>query len=146
MAHIFPIPISDSDQRLFSASEEAANLASDMFRSGEVIYAEPPRVPTDSEADSVHADFSVGRNEDLKWSKTQERSFSRMAAKIATRKATSEEQNKFKELQPLRRRTRNALTSEEILFDFKRRQLEGHLIASLHKYVEFLETPRRSKA
>lgn len=146
MSFSFPIPVSDNQQALFKPADEAASLVGDLFRASEVIYAEPPRVSHDNKADTVGVEYLVGRQEELTWSNTQERKFARLAAKIAANKADGRERKEFSELQVVRRRTRNPLSSEDIVFDYKRRQLEARLLASLHNYVEFIETPRSQEA
>lgn len=143
MLTIFPVSNADGAGSQFKAAEDAATLAADNFRVTEVVFAEPPRVSSRGQADVVQVDYSVSRNHDDKWTFSLEKNFARLAAKIAGEEATKEELKEFAELQKIRRRTRNPLTAEEIIFDFKRRKLEADIVASLHRYVEFIEAPRR---
>jgi hypothetical protein len=129
-----------------SAPRETSALVMNSFRPAEAFQAPPPLVSAVGDSGVATPAIDCPRHVDETWSNTREKAFSILALKVAKRQHTQEELAHFHQLQAFRRRTRNMRSAEEILFDFRRRQIESKLIASLHEYVDFLEAPYRQEA
>lgn len=70
------------------------------------------------------------------WSAALENRFARLAALVATERASGDQKKEFAKLESIRRRTYLVRSGAEVLRDFEQRQLTAALIAALRKYVE----------
>lgn len=100
---------------------------------------------TAEDAYQVAPDLTIAAAEN-KWTPALDKRLSVLAAKYALERATDEENRELDRLKLLRRRLKHPLSTDEILFQYRRRQKEAILLKQLQEYVEFLNAPRRSKA
>lgn len=87
--------------------------------------------------------ISVALRQTESWSNTKEREFARLAALRALGHASKEDEVEFASLLALRRRTKNPLSADEIVFQHRRREMEQKLLTDLARYVDFLESAGR---
>lgn len=106
----------------------------------------PPPVVTSGDGDRVHSVMLVRMEEQVTWSHSKENEFSKLAALKARHKATPEQLAEFGRLLALRRRLKNPLSADEVIFQYQRREMESKLLNELQRYVAFLEAPRSPKA
>lgn len=78
------------------------------------------------------------------WSKSNERRFDDLAEKKALGEATESELEELNGLRLARRKHKNPMSAEEVMFHYQRRKMESKLLNDLKEYVHFLEAPRRS--
>jgi hypothetical protein len=71
------------------------------------------------------------------WSGALEKKFGHLAARVAAKKASPDEQRELKALQVSRRRLYLARAGDEVLRDFEKRERTAALIKALKRYVEF---------
>ena len=109
------------------------------------VQSPPPLVlpPQNGNGDLTPESFFI-QVHSTEWTKSNEMSFSKLAALKALGKASSEELATLNELQIRRRKGRNPMAGDEVLFQYQRRQMEIELLKNLQQYVQFLEAPRRS--
>jgi len=107
-------------------------------------HAAPPPPPVAAEGHEVAPTMNIVLQDTAVWSHSKEREFSRLAALRATGKATREDQQAFRELQSVRRLKKNPVPADEVIFQYKRREMESKLLANLQDYVAFLESAHRS--
>jgi hypothetical protein len=109
------------------------------------VQSPPPLVlPSATGNGDVTAENYFVHVQTSKWTKNDERNFSNLAALKAVGKASEEDLSNLRQLQVRRRREKNPMTGDEVLFHYQRRQMESELLKNLQQYVKFLEAPRRS--
>jgi hypothetical protein len=91
-------------------------------------------------ASGVEDRIQVARVERRAWTKSSEREFSSLAAKVALGEATVAEATKLRRMQINRRRTRNPRTMEDVLQTYRRHKIEDEVMTALRKYVRFLKS------
>lgn len=124
------------------ASGVVAELATEFATP--VVLSPPPPKMTIQEGTHVETSLNVPISKNVTWSHSKEREFTRLAALRALGKATVADLNALQSLRTLRRAKKNPVPAAEIIFQFRRREMEKNLLTELHRYVAFLETPRRS--
>jgi hypothetical protein len=91
-------------------------------------------------------EFSEGAQDDTatrialpttEWTKPLEKEFLALAKRAALLTTTAEENERLKRLQVTRRRLRHPRSGEEIIWEFKQRQLTRNLVIALQDYVRF---------
>jgi hypothetical protein len=71
------------------------------------------------------------------WTKSLDREFLELAERAAFLNATEEEMKRFAQLQVLRRQLKHPRTGEEVIWEYKQRQLTRQLVSALKEYVHF---------
>lgn len=71
------------------------------------------------------------------WTKSLDREFLELAERAAFLNATEEEMKRFAHLQVLRRQLKHPRTGEEVIWEYKQRQLTRQLVSALKQYVHF---------
>lgn len=117
----------------------------DDFSTATVLQSDAPQMAPHGNDDGVPTVYSVPRTEEASWSKSNEREFSKLSALKAVRSATPEQIQRWQILQELRRRSRNPMSTSEIIFQYRRRVYEARILKDLRSYVEFLQTEGRSQ-
>ena len=113
------------------------------FAAPKVVSAPPPTVGG-NEGDQVRTSHRVTIERVETWSHSKEGTFSRLAAAKALGKASSSQLTELERLRAIRRRMKNPMSADEVIFQYRRREMESRLLADLQRYVEFLEAPRRA--
>ena len=122
-------------------SDAGANSLEGVFNLQSTVQAPPPPVVA-SNGSTTSSGYSVLPNPDDTWSNTREFRFSKLASKRALGEASVKEQKEFDSLLKQRRRARNPPSTEEVLFQYKRRQIETKLLLQLQEYANFIDAPR----
>lgn len=116
---------------------------SPQFRPEHAVSAPPPK-PPQIEATQVHPAVYVPIKAEMKWSHSKEAKFSQLAALKALGKATDEQIKELSVLRDLRRKKKNPQSAAEIVFQYRRREIEQRLLQDVRQYFAFLETASRS--
>lgn len=124
---------------------EAVGMHNIAFSAARPSSAPPPPVSS-GEAKVTGATLVYNIRDTSRWSHTKEQEFSRLAALKARGKATGEELAELSRLRQIRRKKKNPLSAEEVLFQYRRRQMEAKLLEEIQEYVAFIEAPRPAKA
>ena len=91
-----------------------------------VISAPPPAI-IGGDGDRVHTAYAVEIDEDAAWSHSKESEFSRLAALKAKEMASPDQVAALERLRIHRRRTKNPMSADEVVFQYRRREMETKL-------------------
>ena len=106
----------------------------------------PPPMIAGVSSEVTPNDLILRSQGEKEWSRAKERKFSALVEQKALRTATPAQLIELGNLQLLRRETKNAPSPEEVLFQYRRRQMEAKLLRQLADYVEFLQASSIAKA
>jgi len=81
--------------------------------------------------------YEVTLRDDSGWTKSKERQFTDLLTLKALKRATPEQLVKFRELQARRRKLKNPIKADEIVFQFKKQQMASKLLSDIQEYITF---------
>jgi hypothetical protein len=116
--------------------------ATAMVADGRFDYAttaemDPPTVSIPLVEPAGPPTYEVTLRDDSGWTKSKERRFTDLLTLKALKRATPDELVKFRELQALRRKLKNPIKAEEIVFQFKKQQMATKLLNDIQEYINF---------
>ncbi|MGH7996720.1 MAG: hypothetical protein ACREFX_10250 [Opitutaceae bacterium] len=140
MIAVMPNAAVSSAAPSIKADEEAVFLVRE-FNLPSRVEAPPPPVFT-PKGTAISSGYSVPPHQVVKWSNTREFRYSELATKRALGEVSEKEEEEFDSLLKQRRRAKNPPSADEIIFQYKRRQMEARLLTQLQEYANFIDAPR----
>jgi hypothetical protein len=99
----------------------------------------PPTVTIPLVESANPPSYEVTLRDDTGWTKSKERQFTDLLTLKALKRATPDELVKFRELQARRRRLKNPIKADEIIFQFKKQQMASKLLNDIQAYINFTQ-------
>ena len=120
-----------------------ANIASTEAMPTDITAAIPANTPVSPQnlLDATRLDVNALIPRDQEWNKKKERRFLQLAEKEAVGKLNAAEGGELDQLSEFRNASKVPRSGEEILREFKHRQVTHDLLQALQRYVDFNKTP-----
>ena len=138
----YNFPVGETTFASLNLTERSKSASAPFVRPAAIQSPVPPLFVVPDEGDRSAPNYSVALLKSNHWSKNNERQFDVLAEKKALGMATQEDLNALNELRLRRRKSKNPMGAEEVIFHYQRRQMESKLLKDLQEYVHFLEAPR----